>query len=276
MTDATSTSTTFTLEREPLELRFRFCALTSREWITPGYVRVRVEGADLVGFGSTGHDDHIRIFLPDPGSPAPTTVEEMRAQPSREFTPLYWSDDGDTGWLDLEFAVHPVGRNGDSGVAGVWAATAPLGSALGIGGPRGSMRINGTPDGWLLAGDETAIPQLRRYAALIPDGAPARILVEVADAAHEVPIETFAPVEFVHRGGAAAGSALSARLDAIIADDRPAGDVFGFVAAEQAIVRAGRALLAGRWGLPADRVVVKGYWKRGEPEYHAPHGAGAR
>ncbi|GAA1734109.1 siderophore-interacting protein [Microbacterium paludicola] len=271
MTDATSTPTTFTLEREPLELRFRFCTLTAREWITPGYVRVRVEGADLVGFGSTGHDDHIRIFLPDPAAPAPTTVEEMRAQPSREFTPLYWGVDGDTGWLDLEFAVH-----GDEGAAGVWAASAPLGSAIGVGGPRGSMRISGTPDGWLLAGDETAIPQIRRYAALIPDGAPATILIEVADADHEVQIETSAPVEFVHRGDAPAGSALAARLEAITADDRPAGDVFGFVAAEQGIVRAGRALLVDRWGLSADRVVVKGYWKRGESEYHAPHGPGAR
>lgn len=271
MTDATSTPTTFTLEREPLELRFRFCTLTSREWITPDYVRVRIEGADLVGFGSTGHDDHIRIFLPEPGTAAPATVEDMRAQPSREFTPLYWGVEGETGWLDLEFAIH-----GDEGVAGVWAATAPLGSILGVGGPRGSLRIAGTPDAWLLAGDETAIPQIRRYAALIPEGAHATILIEVADAEREVPIETSAAVEYVHRGAAPAGSALAARLDAIAADDRPAGDVFGFVAAEQAIVRPGRALLVDRWGLSPERMVVKGYWKRGEPEYHAPHGPGAR
>lgn len=42
-----------------------------------------------------------------------------------------------------------------------------------------------------------------------------------------------------------------------------------FVAAEQAIVKAGRALLIERWGL--DRIVVKGYWKRNESEHHAPH-----
>lgn len=28
---------------------------------------------------------------------------------------------------------------------------------------------------------------------------------------------------------------------------------------------------AERWRLDAERVVVKGYWKRGESEYHAPH-----
>ena len=44
-----------------------------------------------------------------------------------------------------------------------------------------------------------------------------------------------------------------------------------YVAAEQAIVKAGRALLIERWGLDADRIVVKGYWKRNESEHHAPH-----
>lgn len=272
MTHASSApATTFTLEREPLELRFRFATLVAREWITPDYVRVRVAGADLIGFGSTGHDDHIRIFLPAPDAPAPATVEEMRAAPSREFTPLQWGADGEEGWLDLEFAVH-----GDEGVAGVWAATAPLGSPIGVGGPRGSLRIAGEPQAWLLAGDETAIPQIRRYAALIPAGAPATILVEVVDAEHEVAIDAPVPVEFVHRGEAAAGTALQRRLDAIGHEERPTGDVFAFVAAEQAIVKTGRALLVDRWGLTAERIVVKGYWKRGEAEYHAPHGPGAR
>jgi NADPH-dependent ferric siderophore reductase len=103
-----------------------------------------------VGFGTPGHDDHVRIYFP---AGRPETAEKMREFPSREFTPLYWGED----WLELEFAVH-----GDEGVAGLWAATAPIGSLLGIGGPRGSMRIDGTPDAWFLAGDETAIPQIRR------------------------------------------------------------------------------------------------------------------
>ena len=99
------------------------------------------------------------------------------------------------------------------------------------------------------------------------------VLVEVPDAERELPIA--APdgvvVEQVHRGSAPAGSALAARLEALGGGDRPEGDVFAFVAAEQAIVKSGRALLIERWGLDADRIVVKGYWKRNESEYHAPH-----
>lgn len=257
-----SNTAAFTLVREAQELKFRVARLVSRETLAPDYVKVRVQGEDLRGFAPAGVDDHIRIFLA--GAEAPGSVEELRALPSREFTPLAWDED----WLELEFALH-----GDEGVAGLWAATAPLGAHLGIGGPRGSMRIEGTPDGWLLAGDETAVPQIRRYLAALPPRASARVLIEVADAAHEIPIESPVAVEYVHRDGAAHGTALAARLDALTAADRPDGDVFAFVAAEQGIVKPARALLCERWGLDSDRIVVKGYWKRDESgaTYHAAH-----
>lgn len=100
-----------------------------------------------------------------------------------------------------------------------------------------------------------------------------RILVEVPDTAHELAVETppGVVVEQLHRGDAAAGTALAGRLDELGERDRPDGDVFAFIAAEQSIVRPGRALVLDRWGLGSDGVVVKGYWKRGEAEYHAPH-----
>ncbi|MCR2799955.1 siderophore-interacting protein [Microbacterium sp. zg-Y818] len=261
MTTSTPVSS-FRIGRQRLDLRFRTARLVARTWLTSTYVRIRLEGPDLIGFDSPGSDDHIRVFFPDA---APTSVEELRAAPNREYTPLAW--DGDGGWLEIEFAVH------DGGVAAQWAARAPLGSVAGVGGPRGSMLIEGTPGAWFLAGDETSVPAMRRFASTMDAAAVGRILVEVVDADHELPID--APpgvvVEQLHRGTDVPGSALAGRLDALGADDRPAGDVFAFVAAEQAIVKPARALLQERWALPADTFVAKGYWKRGESEYHAPH-----
>ena len=100
-----------------------------------------------------------------------------------------------------------------------------------------------------------------------------RVLLEVRSAADEMAIDVpdGVTLEWVHRGDAPGGSALAARLDAFGADDRPHGDVFAFIAAEQSIVKPGRALLTDRWGLDAAKFVVKGYWRRGEAEYHAPH-----
>lgn len=47
--------------------------------------------------------------------------------------------------------------------------------------------------------------------------------------------------------------------------------VLGFVAAEQSIVKPGRALLLDRWTLEPGPLIVKGCWKRGGAEHHAPH-----
>lgn len=248
----------YTIERRGLDLRFRTVTLSEREWLAPNYVRVRLTGTELEGFTSLGSDDHMRLFFP---SGAVSSVEEMRASPNREYTPLAWGED----WLDVEFAVH-----GDAGVAAPWAATAPIGSSIGVGGPRGSAVITGTPGSWLLVGDETAIPAIRRFAALIPAGVPARIVVEVAAPADEVAIDAPVDVEWLHRGDAAAGSALIAFLEGLGEADAVGEDPFCFIAAEQAIVKPGRALLA-RWGVDVSKAVVKGYWKRGEAEYHAPH-----
>lgn len=252
------TKSGFSIERRSLDLHFRTVALGAREWLAPDFVRVRLTGTDLAGFDSPGSDDHMRLFFP---SGPVDTVEAMRAAPSREYTPLAWGTD----WLDVEFAVH-----GDAGVAARWAATAPLGSTIGVGGPRGSAVIAGDPGSWLLVGDETAIPAIRRFARLIPRGAAARIVIETVSSAREIEIDAPVEVEWLHRGDAPAGSALIALLDGLTVDDAVGGDPFVFIAAEQAVVKAGRALLA-RWDIDSARAVVKGYWKRGEAEYHAPH-----
>jgi NADPH-dependent ferric siderophore reductase len=123
--------------------------------------------------------------------------------------------------------------------------------------------ITGSPGSWFLAGDETAIPAIRRFASTIPAGVPARIAIETIDPAHEVQVEAPVAVEWLHRGSAPAGSALIAHLEQLGADDLVGEDPFVFIAAEQSVVRAGRALI-DRWSLDPARAVVKGYWKRGE------------
>ena len=96
MTSSNPVTNSFSLEREWLELRFRAARLTDRYFATESYVRIRVEGDDLAGFGEiAGSDDHIRIFLPPyDAAESPTaalpSVDELRACPSREFTPVEW------------------------------------------------------------------------------------------------------------------------------------------------------------------------------------------
>ncbi|MFV9426273.1 siderophore-interacting protein [Microbacterium sp. S1037] len=247
------------LEPRRHELVFRSARLAARTFLTPSYVRLRFEGANLRGFDSPGADDHIRVFFPS--EPA----GDVRSAPSREYTPVSW--DAESGWLDIDVALH-----GD-GVGSRWAERAPLGAPVGVGGPRGSMVLVGRPDAWLLAGDETAVPAIRRFAAAMDDDAVGRIAIEVPDAAHDLPVAAPPGVQViqVHRGDRRAGEELADWLDALDVEEQPEGCVFGFVAAEQSIVRAGRALLLDRWSGDPAATVVKGYWKRGTAEYHAPH-----
>lgn len=247
------------LEPRRHDLVFRAANLAQRTFLTPSYVRLRFEGADLRGFDSPGADDHIRVFFPDEAE------GDLRSAPSREYTPVSW--DADAGWLDIDVALH------GAGLGSRWAESAALGAPVGVGGPRGSMVLVGRPDAWLLAGDETAVPAIRRFAAAMDDDAVGRIAVEVPDAAHDLPVAAPPGVEVVqvHRGERAAGEELADWLDALDVEERPDGCVFGFVAAEQSVVRAGRALLLDRWTGDPAATVVKGYWKRGSAEYHAPH-----
>ncbi|GLI27081.1 siderophore-interacting protein [Agromyces rhizosphaerae] len=259
--------TAFRRERRPLELRFRRARLAERVQVSPGYVRVRLAGHDLRGFESLGPDDHIRVFFPADGV-EPESIESYRESPSREYTPLAW--DRDAGTLDLEFVLH-----GDHGVAGRWAADAPIGAPVAVGGPRGSAVFDGAPESWFLAGDETAVPAIRRFLALAGANARGRVLVEVPDAAHELDLDVPDGVrlDWVHRGAdpAARTAALIEALDVLGPDHRPAGDLFAFVAAEQSVVKPARALVHDRWGVGPEQSTVKGYWKGGDAAYHAPH-----
>lgn len=239
-------------ETVPLEATFRPAELVSREWLTPGYVRVRVAGEALHGFHAPGADDHVRLFFVPEGDEVPATTEAWRELPSREYTPA--NADPDAGWVEFDFVVH-----GD-GPGSAWAADAPLGAPLAVAGPRRSNAVSGTPDAWFLAGDETAVPAISRFLRTRAPGTPARVIVEVAPENELVPIpadnHTFVTV--LVRGS----DSLAGTLAALGERDRPRGSVLGFVAAEAGIVPSARALLLDRWELPEESVIVKGYWRR--------------
>jgi NADPH-dependent ferric siderophore reductase len=161
------------------------------------------------------------------------------------------------GEVDVDFVLH-----GD-GPAAAWAAAAAPGAVLGV---AGGGALGERPAGWLLlAGDETALPAMARILTAADRGTRGLVIAEVADPAEEQPLE--APpgmaVRWLHRGGTAPGT--SDLLAAAVAGlERPAGDdVFVWVAAESAAVRAIRADLRGRWGLHRAQHHAIGYWRRG-------------
>lgn len=264
-----SNNQTFTLGRQPLETRRRRVVVRGVHQLSPAYRRVVFGGDDLAGFTSLAADDHLRIFFPPAGQPLPQAEGEgmPAGLESREYTPFAW--DG-RNWLAIDFVLH-----GD-GVASRWAEAAQVGDEVFIGGPRGSLVMDGSPDWWLLAGDLTAVPAIRRHLAAVTEGTPVDAVLLSDDPADEQEFSCAGEVSltWVHpEPGSPTGDVapLLAALDALPARR---GDGFAFIAAEQSVVASGRAYLTGR-GVDLDRAVVKGYWKRGVSEYHAPHGTAA-
>jgi len=237
-------STAFTLTRTPLEAKRRRITVAAIEDVTPSYRRIVFTGPDLADFQSLGADDHLRIFFV-PADFDLADAERLREHPSREYTPAAFGD----GTLTLDFVIH------GTGLASEWAAAATVGDVAVIGGPRGSLVIEGQPDWWLLAGDLTALPAIRRHLAAVAPGTPVDVIIH-ADEADEQALETAgqATITWVRD--------LPSLIAALEASPARPGDGFAFVAAEQGIVKPARDLLISR-GIDIQRAVVKGYWRRG-------------
>ena len=163
------------------------------------------------------------------------------------------------GEVDIDFVLH-----GD-GPAATWAAAARPGALLAV---AGAASLAERPARWLLlAGDETALPAISRLLAGAPPDTAGVAFLEVAGPEEEQPL--VAPLgialHWLHRGATPPGES-TLLVDAVAALDRPEGDdVFAWVAAESATVRAVRADLRGRWGLGRAQHHAIGYWRRGRP-----------
>jgi NADPH-dependent ferric siderophore reductase len=161
------------------------------------------------------------------------------------------------GELDIDFVLH-----GD-GPAAAWAAAARPGALLAV---AGAASLAERPARWLLlAGDETALPAISRLLAAAPPETSGVAYLEVAGPAEEQPLP--APpgiaLHWLHREATPPGES-TLLVDAVAALDRPEGDdVFAWIGAESAAVRAIRADLRGRWGLGRAQHHAIGYWRRG-------------
>lgn len=256
------------------ELKFRMLQVRRVQPVTPHLLRVTLTGPDLDGFTSAGYDDHVKVFFPEPGQDKPSvpqigpdgpvfTADKPRS-PARDYTPRRY--DAAAQELDIEFALH------GHGPAAQWAASARPGQYLGVGGPRGSFVIDAQFDGYLLVGDDTALPAIARRLESLPAQAKVLVIAEVAGPEDEQHFQTRAQVRYVwvHRGDREAGDPV-ALTAAVVAQEMPAGDVYAWVAAESAVAKSVRSNLVDVRGMPKEWVKAAGYWKRGAAATHDKH-----
>jgi NADPH-dependent ferric siderophore reductase len=235
--------------------RLRMLQVARVQALNPHMVRVTLEGDELAGFQSASFDDHLKVFFP---APSVDRLPEGEPRPiGRDITPRRYDAVRDE--LDLEFVLH------DEGPAASWARQAAPGQYLGVGGPRGSMIIPTDFDWHLLIGDETALPAIARRLEELPAHTRALVMVEVADASAQVPLESRAEhyVSWCHRRGP--GEVLMRELRRLVL---PGGEGFVWAAGESAVIREARDFLCNERGVDKRRIRAASYWKRGAQDVH--------
>lgn len=256
----------YSLTRHPFPPAVRQLRLGARTVLaaagTDTYVRVRLieaRAGELSGFVAPGGGDHVRVVVGTPDG-GPIAIDEAGAPLGESRTETVVDHSVDEGWIDLDVLVH--GEPGAKlGVIGAWAAQATLGSPAVVMGPKGSVMMTGAPGDVVLAGDDSALPAVRRYLGMLGPSITGSLLIETRFdlAALGVTPPAGLRVSILSPEPHRPSAALAEALAALPAPADPL-ERFVFACGEQSLVAPARSLLA-QWGIDVERAVVKGYWK---------------
>ncbi|MES2070593.1 MAG: siderophore-interacting protein [Pseudomonadota bacterium] len=273
MSDTTLEQRTHQIERVRHTLKIRVLTVLRTEPLTPHMLRITLGGADLDGFVSAAHDDHVKLFFPAPGSEQPIlpvlgqqgiiATGDATKPIARNYTPRRY--DAARQELDIDFMLH-----GD-GPASLWAAQARPGMTLGIGGPRGSLVVADDFDWYLLVGDQTALPAIARRLEELPPQARALAVIAIADADEKIRLHSNAQTEVIWLDQGQAANDVELFLSTLKGLALPDGEGYAWVAAELASAQAIRRYLLQERGLHKNRVHAASYWRNGASEHHQTH-----
>ncbi|MGH3686974.1 MAG: siderophore-interacting protein [Pseudonocardiaceae bacterium] len=218
--------------------------------VTPRMRRVRLVDDSLAGLAAVPGQS-IKIYVPDLVSGRPV---------SRDYTVRDYpvgDHEGARPTLDIDFVLH------GEGPAAMWARRVQPGETLEFVGPSGRFRPDPAADWHLFAGDETALPAIQAYVAMLSPDACAYLYLEVTDAAEQQPMPGAAcPIVcWLHRGALTPG--MSTLLeDALHALQLPPGQGRIWVAGHTPTVRRIRAHLLNERGVDRRALYAKGFWDR--------------
>lgn len=245
---------------------FREITVMSSTRISPHMKRLRFASKDLGRFTHGGL--HMRLLLPPRGRrPVWPTLgaDGLLVWPSGEdaLTVRVYTIraiDAASGWLDVDFVLHP----GQDTPAAAFAQNARAGDVIGMIGPGGGEAPGAQT--LLLAGDDTALPAIGRILEHLPPSTRAEALIEVdgPDDRIALPQGENIDITWLYRHGREAGTAgllpaaLRERSHSALADG-----LHVWAGCEFADFREIRKIVRKEWGLSRDRHLVTAYWRRG-------------
>lgn len=241
------------------------------ERLTDHLVRVHAGGPGFADFTTNDSTDkYVKIHFAKPhlGLEPPYDIAALRERLPPEDLPVtrtYTVRSVGVDRLSIDFVVH--GDTGPTaGIAGPWAASAQPGDRLVVSGPGGGYAPDPAADGYLLAGDESAVPAIAAALEALPDDAVGVAFVETFGVHDVLPLAAPEGVEirWLFRGDAAAGTS-TVLVDAVAAHPWPAGRVQVFAHGERESMKALREVFKGRRVERAD-LSLSGYWAHGRTE----------
>ena len=206
-----------------------------REQLSEHLVRLRLGGAGLAGFASTGvPDEWVGLVVPGQFQ-------------SRYYTVRSW----DGGELVVDVVAH------DHGLVTEWAARDVVGESVTVTDPRGSFAMPQDAAWLLLVGDLTALPAMARIVEHTADsGVDVRVWAEVPDE-----LGSYLPAGTDVTWLSPPDDAPSALAPVVEGLDWPAGEGYFWMAGESAQMRAIRKHLMRERQLPPTAYDVMGYWR---------------
>ena len=188
MTEPTSS---LPIRREPPP--FRTVGVSAITPLSPRMVRITLAGDDLGGLEINEPAASVRLLIPSGGTdelviPAWNGNEFLLPDGSRPvirtFTPRRLDAVGFE--LDLDVVIHEDGK------VSTWVESAETGSVAAISGPGRGYRIDPDASGFVLAGDETAIPAISQLLEEIPAAIPIQVIIEVVEPSARVTLPSHA------------------------------------------------------------------------------------
>lgn len=212
------------------------------------------DGIACPPFVTAAPDDHVKIF--PPAGPAGALPRQLAGRLDWEVDPTPVARDYTVRSFADARVVVDVAVDHD-GPGAVWARAARPGDTVHIAGPRISIEHPLDAAGYLLIGDEAALPAIARFAEELPPAVPKRALIAVSDpATRSYPVGLGDVQWFVRTGPADEPAAL---LDAAAEAIARRPDDYVWAATEFQTARRLRAVLRAA-GVPRRRTHVTHYW----------------
>jgi NADPH-dependent ferric siderophore reductase len=228
---------------------------------------ITLGGGDLERFSTVGPDTFVYVLLPPVGADELTVDQSFsweayahmpaeRKPVGGYYTVRQWRPEA--AEMDLLMILHD-----DDGPASAWAARAQVGDPVAVWGPRTSFEPPEDTDWFLLLADDTGLPATAGILEWLPEGTPARVLVEVGgpDEQLDLPARPGVEITWLHRGDARPGTT-TLLTDAVRSLAWPEGQPYVWGGGESRAMTAVRRHVRRDRGLRREQVSLVPYWRR--------------